>query len=335
MFTCLPHVVQVMILQLADNHVATVGACKSMKVVADEAQVLCRKDLVADIHGWQKSWDAFLYITKKEWGVDGLVSTCKCVQPGDCWECKSNETEWEMKPRHFPGETHDLERMVSRVFGDRCLVGPTDHRKPPPFDVTSNDLLIVFKNRAVLVATSLAGGVEVTLRDHAHNGIQPVLINQRWSEEIVKIPKNGDPHAAMARIIGDALFIRAAEMATQIIPVLGKKDFAIKVDKVHMLRPGRFWHLRHFPDYDEGILMDEMNAACKKHRVSIVHDCDVSDTIVMLAWEDGPIAFHCNGVLFTSKKLEKLILERGELLRPHDDSLQAGIVWDCESYRGF
>jgi hypothetical protein len=314
MFTCLPHVVQVAILQLADNHVATVGACKSMKVVADEVQVLCRKDLVANIPGWQTSWDAFSFITKKEWGVDGWVSTCKCAQPGDCWECevtdKSNETEWEMKPRHFSGETHDLQRMVSRVFGDRCLVGPTDHRKPPPFDVLSNDLLIVFRHRAVLVATSSAGGVEVTLRDHKHDGIQPVLINQRWSEEIVKIPKNGDPQAAMARMIGEAMFIRAAEMATQVLPVLGKKDFAIKVDNVHMLRPGRSFRIGNLPDYDKYIFIDEMNAACKKHRVRIEPGLDVGEAMVMLAWDNGPIAFNYNGVLFTSKELEKLIPEQ-------------------------
>jgi hypothetical protein len=313
MFTRLPHAVQVTILQLADNHVATVGACKSMKVAADEVQVVRRKELVADIPDWEASWDAFAFITKKEWGVDGYVSTCKCAQPGDCWECevmdRSQEIEWEMEPRHFPGETYTLKRMVSQVFGDRCLVGLTDHRKPPPFDVLSNDLLIVFRHRAVLVATSSAGGVEVTLRDHAHGGIQPVLISQRWREKTDQIPNQGDPQAAFARMIGEAMFIRAAEMASQILPVLGKKDFSIKVDNVHMLRPGRFWHLRHFPDYDEGVLMDEMNAACKKHRVSIVPDDDVSDAIVMLAWENGPITFNCHGVLFTSKELEKLVSE--------------------------
>jgi hypothetical protein len=280
-----------------------------MKVVADEAQLIRRKELVADIPGWQESWDAFSYITKKEWGVNDYAIPCDCVNPDECdyddCECNIERTYWEMKPRHFSGREDDIEIMVSRVFGDRCLVGPTDHLRLPPFGVMRSDLLIVFQNRMVLVEKSSTGGVDVTLRDHAHNGIDPVLINQLWREVIVKIPEE----KLLFRSIMVSMFRRAAEVVTRVLPVLGERDFAIKVDDVYILRPGRVFYLKNFHGYSEEILIKEMKAACAKHWGIIKPDRDVGKALVMRAWEDAPIAFHCNGVFFTSKELEKMIPE--------------------------
>lgn len=307
MFTSLPHSIQVEILKITDKHSTTVGVCKSMKVVADEAQLLQRKELVADIPGWQESWDAFSYITKKEWGWDDYAIPCDCVNRGECDDCEWNmkQTYWEMNPRHFSGREDDIEIMVSRVFEDRCLVSWTGHSRPPPFECTHSDLLIVFQNRTILVEKSSAGGVDVTLRDHAHNGIDPVLINQLWREVIVKIPEE----KILFRTIMESMFRRAAEVVTRVLPVLGERDFAIEVDDVYILRPGRVFYLKNFHGYSEEILIEEMKAACEKHWINIKPDKDVGKALVMRAWEDAPISFQCNGVFFTSKELEKMIPE--------------------------
>lgn len=294
--TKLPHSLQVMIFQLADNHAATVGVCKSMKIVSEEVQVLRRKELVADIPDWEKSWDAFNYIAKKEWGTDGYVKTCNCKWMEGCDKCELVERSedgvwWEVDPRHFQCEPQPLESMVSRVFGDRCIVGWTRKKKHPPFGYADGEMIIVFRHRTVLVTSTITDSLYVRIRDHAHDGIQPVLINQRFRE---------------SANFSDFFHGRLALYAAMIISVLGKERFAIKVDNPFFLRGDKFRCLNELPDYDEDLFVDVMKATCRRHSV-IMRGYDAHRVLVMRAWENGPISFYCNNVLFTSDVIEEMV----------------------------
>jgi hypothetical protein len=296
LLTSLPNSLQVMIIKLADNHAATVGVCKSMKVVSDEAQVLRRKELVADIPDWEKNWDAFNYITRKEWGEKGYTEKCNCKHKGMCSDCNySTESEggtyWEIKPRYFRCSSYTLERMTSKVFGDRCLTGFSYGLKHPPFRFEHDERIIVFHRRTVLVSSITPGHVHVKIHDHLHDGIKPVLINKRFREV-----KKNCPYLHI-----DCF---ASQAAAKIISVLGESDFAIDVYEPHSTCIKRFLRLDQFRDYDEDVFMEEAKKSCEKHHVGFVPTDDVEDVIVMRAWDNGPIAFYWNHILFTSDVVE-------------------------------
>jgi hypothetical protein len=291
LLTRLPHSLQVMIVKLADNHAATVGVCKSMKVVSDEAQVMRRKELVSGIKGWEKNWDAFEFITKKEWGAKGYVPTCDCVEPRKCWHCNLGRDVWEMRDRHFHGEEYVLARMASRVFGDKCLWGGETSELLKPFRILDSHQLLVFRKRVVMIRSTFPDHVCVNIRDHLHDGIKPVSINQR----LLEVRKN----CPDLLIGGDA-----GTAAAKIVSVFDESDFAIEVYNPHSTCVKHFLPLDQFRCYDEDTFMEEVKKSCEKHEVSFVPRADVEDPIVMRAWDNGPIAFYWNSVLFTSDVIE-------------------------------
>jgi hypothetical protein len=171
-----------------------------------------------------------------------------------------------------------------------------------------------------MITEPSSGGVDIKLRDHRSDGIQPILINSRWHDKMNEIENDEEMEMVPFGSIGmikksfflqascDIFFRNAGEMACLILSVIDRNEFAIKICNVHMLRSGRFFHLKNFHGYNRATLMEEMKFACNKYKVDIIPDeDDFGEPTVMLAWENGPIAFSANRVLFTSKNLEKIV----------------------------
>lgn len=138
------------------------------------------------------------------------------------------------------------------------------------------------------------------LRDHAHGGIQPVLINQRFREAAEK--KNPSTAIKITKVESRCCGATAAH----VVCFLGKDDFAVEIEKPYVLRPGRSYYLRDVQDFDKDLFLDEMKAMFMKHSV-FARDDDVRTAMVMRAWENGPISFYCDGVLFTSDVIKEMV----------------------------